>query len=200
MTTWVAPRTWATDDKVTASILNVELRDNFDVLFDDKPRPPHDNPMGLLFAPAATATVGTNNNCHWQRMYRGAVNTSIRKVAFQINAASGTFGVAIYTGSSSGITAVPSARVATTGSITVPATGNAIVDLGSTVTGVGQGTHWLALSASTTAFQFVGLTGGTGTTYQAGLAAAQTTAHPPPDPAVPTATAAVIPEFYTLPA
>ena len=197
MTEWVAPRTW-TSAMVTASILNVELRDNFDVLYEDKPRPPHDNPVGLLFGGAALS-VGTNNNCHWQRMYRGAVNTSVRKIAFQVNASSGNIGLAIYTGSSSGITAVPSARVATTGSIACPAGGDAIVDLGSTVTGIGQGTHWLALSASSTVATFQALTGGTGTTYQAGLAAAQTTAHPPPDPAVPTATAAVILQFFTTP-
>lgn len=199
MTAWVTPRTWVAGETITSSRLNVHVRDNLNVLYEDIPRLPWDNPCLLLNPLSSGSTVGTNNNCHYQRLYGGAVNTSIRKVRMHINASSGTVSVAIYSSTGSGITCLPGSRVATTGSVAAPAGGQATIDLGSTVTDVGQGTHWLALSASTTAFTFVSAAQQT-TVYQGGLAAAQTAAHPAPSSASPTATTSIMPQINTLPA
>lgn len=116
-----------------------------------------------------------------------------------VNASVGNIGIAIYDSTSSGITCLPNARLATTGSIAAPAGGSAIVDLGTTVTGIGQGTHWLALSASSLSFLFYGI-GSITTAYQGGVAAAQTTGHPPPSTAAPTATTTATPQFVLDPA
>lgn len=200
MTAWTTPRTWVTSETVTASLLNVHVRDNLNSLYEDSPAQPWDNPIAGLWCPLTSGrTIGTNNNCMYQRIYGGAINTSVRKVRMSVGTSSGNVGFAIYNTTGSGITAAPNARQATTGAIAAPASGRISVDLGSTVTGVGQGSHWFAWSSDTTVFTITGLTNTVTTTYQGGLIAAQTTAHPPPATAAPTATTATPGHFILDP-
>jgi hypothetical protein len=181
---WVAPHTWATSEEVTAARLN-QVRDQLQYLFDHASLTgfdlPHTSDPRLT---AVTANVGSANNCHYNRIYHGGTLTAIR---IRVITSSGNIGVAVYDQTGDGASAVPNARLDTSGSVACPAAGMADVALGGSVT-VGHGLHWFALSASGTTATFLSASAILAS-WTNGVNAAQTTAHPPPDPASPTATA-----------
>jgi hypothetical protein len=185
MTEWTTPHTWATDEEVTAALMN-QIRDELSYLFE----------KGSLIAfeyphtcdPRITdvlSTVGTTNDCHYNRVYHGGAISSIR---VSVGTSNGNISVAVYDTDGTGVTAEPNARTATSGSVACPASGLADVSLGATVT-VGHASHWFALSANGTTATFrsaAAIPAG----WHNGINWAQATAHPAPDPAVPAASRA----------
>lgn len=103
----------------------------------------------------------------------------ISKIGLRVLTSGGNLSVAVYRNSGSGRNAVPGARIATSGSVAVPAIGYQEIALGSAVW-VHQG-DWLALSADGTTATFWSLLAA-GADSNAGLGRQfrQATAHPLP--------------------
>jgi hypothetical protein len=180
MPDWVAPRSWAVSEEVTAAKLN-EVRDELNHLFSEASLTGFDYPA-TCDARLATgfASVGIANFCHYNRITNGGVITALR---INVGVSNGTIGVAVYDQTNIGINANPNARTATTGSIACPAAGISDVALGGSFT-VGHATHWFALSASGTTATFSSA-GSIPVGWHNGVNAAQAAAHPPPATATP---------------
>lgn len=179
-TVWKAPHDWTTSERVTAAKLN-GVRDNLNYLreganFSGFPYPANTDVRNTT---AVSGNMAANQCLYYRVLGNGDINT----LRFVVSVASGNVGLAVYNTSGSGVTAVPSARLATSGAIACPAAGNADTTLGATVT-IETAHHWFALSANnaTATFRRAGAIRGT---MGNGRAYFQNTAHPPPDPATP---------------
>lgn len=128
-----------------------------------------------------TLTIGSPNTTRYFRVVEGG---TISKIRLGVGTSSGNISVAVHRSSGRGLTAVPGAQVATSGSIACPASGIQDVALGSTVNvRVGD---WLAIGADNTTATFYGVvaTGASGLVGgQAGVASGF------PAPATPSFTA-----------
>lgn len=187
MTAWTTPRTWQVNETATAALLNTHLRDNELHLYEKLQQLSFDFPFVSDYRYlSGSATVGTANNCHYNRVLGTG---TITKVRVFVTVANGNIGVAVYDNTGADVSAAPNSRIATSGSVACPAAGAADVSIGATVT-IGVLEHWFALSASGITATF-GHAGAVVSDWKNGWIAAQTTAHPPPSPAAPTATAAV---------
>ncbi len=187
MTAWTDPKTWAVDETATAANLNTYLRDNQKHLFENLGSQSFDYPFVSDHRYLnGSASVGTANNCHYNRVFGTGI---ITKVRVHVTVSNGNIGVAVYDTTGTGVSAAPNTRLATSGSVACPAAGAADVSIAATIT-IGVLTNWFALSASGTTATF-GHAGTIIAGWSNGFNKAQTTAHPPPDPAVPTSTASL---------
>jgi hypothetical protein len=190
VTDWTTPANWDVGEVVTASKLNVQIRDNLNHLYGLASLTAFDYPATCdPRENSATAAFATANHCHYNRVYHGGVISSVR---LRVGTSSGNIGVAVYDTTGSGVSAAPGTRVATSGSVACPASGLADVSLGGSVT-LGHGTHWFALSCSNTTATFAHI-GTIPSGWTNGVNAAQATAHPPPA----TATPGAIASFYHI--
>lgn len=181
MTLSVTPRDWPTSTIVTARDIN-EIRDELTHLFDHASNVAFDYPHTV--DPCIgddLASVGTANDCHYNRVYHGGQIDTIRIV---VGVSNGTISVAAYS-SDGGTRSLnkPSARIATSGSVACPAAGGADVSIAATIT-LGHFTHWMALSASGTTATFRSANA-VPAGWHMGVNWAQATGHPAPNPAVP---------------
>lgn len=94
----------------------------------------------------------TANRAHYMRMAEAG---TITKVAIIVQIQSGNISVGVYRNSGSGASAVPAARVATSGAVACPATGYQEVSLSGSIA-VNKG-DWLALSVDNTTAAFIGI-------------------------------------------
>lgn len=187
MTAWTSPRTWQVGETATAALLNTHLRDNQLYLFETIAKQAFDFPtVADTRYLKGSNTVGTANNCHYNRVFGTG---SITKVRVYVTVSNGNIGVAVYDTTGTGVSAAPNTRVASSGSVACPAAGAADVSIGATVN-ITVLIYWFALSASGVTATF-GNIGAVVSGWGNGLNAAQTTAHPPPATAAPTATAGV---------
>lgn len=102
--------------------------------------------------------VGTATRTWFLRVLFGAGR--ITKLRVNVGAQSGNICASVYTNTGVGLNALPGTRVATTGSIACPASGNADLTLDATVN-VTPGDYWFSLCADNTTATFaqVGTTG-----------------------------------------
>jgi hypothetical protein len=112
--------------------------------------------------------VGNANNIFYYRVAEGGNISAIR---LRVGTQSGNICVGVYRASGSGLSAVPGARAATSGSVACPATGDADVSLTASVV-VNPG-DFLAIQADNTTATFARAGGGVAsgaTSLMAGLA------------------------------
>lgn len=79
-----------------------------------------------------TVSMGTANRCYFERVTQGEA-AICTKIALQVGISSGNIAVAVYANRGSGRSAVPTTRIASSGSVACPASGYAEVPLGSSV-------------------------------------------------------------------
>ena len=136
---------------------------------------------GLAGFALSNVNIFSGNNCWYGRVLEGG---TISKVRVGIGTSSGNIAVAAYSNSGSGLSAVPGARLGTSGIVACPATGVQDVSLGGSIT-VEPG-DWLALWAdnTTATFTISGNGDGAVNSLTAGLIARETgLAGGPPSPA-----------------
>jgi hypothetical protein len=182
---WRDPHDWAVDEIVTVAHLNM-VRDALDFLAAYASLTAFEMPHTVDPRYAqALASVGTSNDCHYNRIYHPGTISTIR---VSVGVSNGNIGVAVYDQTGTGVSAAPDSRVATSGSIACPAAGLAAVSIGATID-VGHATSWLALSASgTTATFYSAATIPAG--WHNGVNGAEAAAHPPPATASPSSSRA----------
>lgn len=154
--------------------------------------------LGLIYGiDPRIGTLGTfasANRCLYTRVLAGG---TITKIGIEVGVSSGNISVAAYSNSGSGRSAVPGARLGTSGAVACPANGYQEVSLGGSVV-VAAG-DWLALSCDNTTASFLRFASGTGTAIQNGLAYRQDTAHPAPSPAGTMAVTSYVPTIVGVP-
>lgn len=172
---WTTPKTWATSETVTASDLNVYVRDDLSALYDLIA-----GSFGQVMCadPFATgiAQLLTANRCYYGRVIGTATITSLW---VEVVTSAGNISVATYANNGSlGTAASPAGRLATSGSVACPGTGASLVSLGGSVDVLPE--HWMALSGSSASTQLT-MTDATNTdVLLAGLAGFEAAAHPAP--------------------
>jgi hypothetical protein len=182
---WRDPHDWAVDEIVTVAHMNM-VRDALDYLSLHASLIAFDMPHTVDPRYAqALANVGTANDCHYNRVYHGGEIDTLR---ISVGVSNGNVSLAVYDQTGTGVTAAPSTRLQTSGSVACPAAGLADVALGGAVT-VGHSTHWFALSNSGTTATFrsaAAIPAG----WHNGLNGAEAAAHPAPASASPSASRA----------
>ncbi len=131
-------------------------------------------PLPLVLG-ASASTHGVANEARYSRVCGGA---TVSKLRIRVSVASGNVCVAVYNNSGSGLTAVPNARQATSGSIACPAAGDADISLGGSVT-VNHG-MWFGFNADNTTASFYGWNGPSTTSLMSGSGYTAGSAYPLP--------------------
>lgn len=122
---------------------------------------------------------GGVNQCMY---FRVSGSGPVSKIGLHIGTSSGNLSVAVYTGSGSGRSNVPSARVQTSGALASPGTGYREIALGASVY-VNDG-DWFAVSADNTSITFLQIvTASAASDISLGASFLQASAHPAPNPA-----------------
>lgn len=141
---------------------------------------------------AAAVWPGANRGIYLRTMNGGPVSA----IGFEVGVQSGNVSVAAFANTGVGKLAVPSTRLATSGTVACPASGYAEVALGATVN-LAPG-DWLFLSCDNTTASFARYAP-LSAAFNAGTAYRQDTAHPAPSPAGTLAATSSIPILVGVP-
>jgi hypothetical protein len=185
MTDWTNPPTFTNTTVYTATQLDLYLRDNLKHLHETRDWPygfpVHGDPARWI---GRQASGGNAKNLAPSTTYYGRVKGfgTVTHLAVHIVTSTGTMSLAVYANEGEDQDGRPTTRLATTGSVPMPAVGYAQFALSSTVTDVAAGQHWFAVSGGATMGNIVAMSPARQSPMSTGLAAVGF-GHPCPDPA-----------------
>lgn len=131
---------------------------------------------------AGVTSIVSSNRRYYMRVTEGG---TISKIGLEVGTASGNISVAIYSNTGAGRSAAPGARIATSGSVSCPASGYAEVSLGGSYPV--QPGDWISLAADNTTATFqCAFTGVAGSNLPKGVQAKEDSAFTAPATATPT--------------